>query len=907
MNRFSRIRHHVDMKDVKQRHLEELAAKKNKEKQIEEEKILRQKIYNACKSNWREDILDEGMTTGNVFSTTLSAEGETAINTVNPIDPASYTGTTGVLNFGDDLGANVGTVIRDNGTGIGADGGFNVGGKYLAFQGVGSGTNNSRFAALSPIDSSTVDTLSITAVIGNDVNGGEDPDLTSEGLFVMYKTPAMANASFLMLKPDNTLGDGDGIIIPSPASHNGGLNNYSIKIPEYARAKDTQFILLQFFNSGSEFDHYGITNINFKRRAPLNVIVPLDDPSAISFISVGTNEGDPKKRKKKINDQLEASDKYTKSVMGSQFPGQGTRIDGDDPFRSTTVTSDEDIKASPIGSDEVKKSFGDFQKTNQTPEQIKAQNDEYLVDIDNLLKQNEYNYADSKIIKIADKILKTDPKNKDAYFYKLGTQYETGDMKGAIKTTDEMINNNPDDTTGYQIRSSLRKNEGDLVGAIEDIEKVIELDPDQTYYQDMKKELENASDDDVQSKLDDYVKKSTPEPSKFVDDSKPTDEGRGITLTKWISRTDYRKMYPNTSVVDYLNSLPYGATDFMTPNPKFPGAWDVNTKGYENYFMTGDLSALGNKSGIPKPRHSTATPEPTPEPETDFSNVPKTSEQRLADLDAAIAKYSAAEQAAYAEMKRIALEFGIDVISLVGGLFTGGASLAGSPTLSKLLLKLAKKSGKGLFGKLVRNILRRTQKKDVNSIDDISDFIDKQNPKTVPAGEVGSIDPVTGLPRGGAGQNIGLPDIDKAAYDRKTSYSLDPILGKINKKKKKEFYVGLDLGRGPDGKDVIYKPFYNSYKLDGTNLFERIKSKPFFNPKDIKPPFPDNDPPQLDPKTGMHPDYGKTAGRYKKLDPISANAMPPTGDPETDAVVDKQRTKPKSQLFSKIKRLTRKG
>ena len=43
----------------------------------------------------------------------------------------------------------------------------------------------------------------------------------------------------------------------------------------------------------------------------------------------------------------------------------------------------------------------------------------------------------------------------------------------------------------------------------------------------------------------------------------------------------------------------------------------------------------------------------------------------------------------------------------------------------------------------------------------------------------------------------------------------------------------------------------------------------------------------------MHPNYGKHAKRYKKLDPISANAMPPTGDPETDAVVDKQRTKPK--------------
>ena len=55
----------------------------------------------------------------------------------------------------------------------------------------------------------------------------------------------------------------------------------------------------------------------------------------------------------------------------------------------------------------------------------------------------------------------------------------------------------------------------------------------------------------------------------------------------------------------------------------------------------------------------------------------------------------------------------------------------------------------------------------------------------------------------------------------------------------------------------------------------------------------------------MHPNYGKQAGRYKKLDPISANAMPPTGDPEIDAVVDKQRTKPKQKngtTFSKFRK-----
>ena len=45
----------------------------------------------------------------------------------------------------------------------------------------------------------------------------------------------------------------------------------------------------------------------------------------------------------------------------------------------------------------------------------------------------------------------------------------------------------------------------------------------------------------------------------------------------------------------------------------------------------------------------------------------------------------------------------------------------------------------------------------------------------------------------------------------------------------------------------------------------------------------------------MHPRYGKNANRYGKLDPISAKAMArvKTGDPETDASVQKQAKKPK--------------
>ena len=63
MNRFSRIRHHVDMKDVRKRHLEESAAKKLEEKRLKEEAEQIKAEYEKWKSNWRDDILDEGMTT----------------------------------------------------------------------------------------------------------------------------------------------------------------------------------------------------------------------------------------------------------------------------------------------------------------------------------------------------------------------------------------------------------------------------------------------------------------------------------------------------------------------------------------------------------------------------------------------------------------------------------------------------------------------------------------------------------------------------------------------------------------------------------------------------------------------------------------------------------------------------
>ena len=65
--------------------------------------------------------------------------------------------------------------------------------------------------------------------------------------------------------------------------------------------------------------------------------------------------------------------------------------------------------------------------------------------------------------------------------------------------------------------------------------------------------------------------------------------------------------------------------------------------------------------------------------------------------------------------------------------------------------------------------------------------------------------------------------------------------------------------------------------------------KRFLENKKIAPEFPAEPPPKM--VNGYHPEYGKKKAQYyKKLDPASANAMPETGDPETDEIVRKQKT-----------------
>ena len=68
----------------------------------------------------------------------------------------------------------------------------------------------------------------------------------------------------------------------------------------------------------------------------------------------------------------------------------------------------------------------------------------------------------------------------------------------------------------------------------------------------------------------------------------------------------------------------------------------------------------------------------------------------------------------------------------------------------------------------------------------------------------------------------------------------------------------------------------------------KLKDKIDYQDKPSKLGYP-NTPPK-EQEQGYHPDYGKRKDYYKKLDPHSADAMPETGDFDTDDTVEKQKS-----------------
>ena len=807
MNRFSRVRHHVNMEDVKYKHQQKSAAKK-----IEEEHNKRlEEVFEKQKHRWRDGIF-EGMTTAAVSTKTEAPQEDPVASFDASLEASFQSGVDDFIFDGDTSGQDAlnGVRIRASGSGSGNSGGFNVGGNYLAFDQVGSsgGTSGGRHAILQPIDSTGVDKMTITAIVGDDTNGGSPPNnpnqVGNEALFVMYKHSDMRFSQGMGFLP-NTPGkpnDGRptgfslaqslvyGDIIPVNGSKGPGLHQYSIEIPEYARSKATTFSI-QMGNSSGTFDNIGITDIKFERTTPKNVIIPLDDPEGLSFVRAGvdqTERNTKQKRKKKVDSILKGSRNYTKKAFGPEFPGSDGKV-----FET-------EVPEKPIL---------DQQQMNRDQTE------------DNISQQ----FTDNQIADILKKLgnppeeVSSDPKD-----YNL-----TGLTPDAIKLGhfDPKYPVNPEG--GYTAR---------LIAAKEALSAAMEAE----FHRSM-------------------ITRDSP---------------------------NY-----NTSEIQKL----YAAKQ---ESEKELEGWQVfkanNNWRYLGPDIGAEPEAVEDKSGMSADQR----------------------EKVIAELDKDIAKFSAEEQAAYDEMKRIALEFGMDVVSLVGGLFTGGASYA-APSVGKLLgkagLKLLRKLGKNKLGKAVRKVLRKMKQgknKNDKDIDDmVNDAIDSDllkddgiGPRPVPP------KPNKKLPDGMeySWEPTGGSD-GRGQWEVHTTDNFYPKTPKPNipPKPTKKLPDGFEWkwnpgeeATGGKGKWTAFGDFKNNYKPEEPTLLERLKSKGFFNPDDIKPVFPEQPPEELDPKTRMHPKYGKRSARYKRLDPMSANSMPPTGDPETDALVDKQRTKPKSSIVKKI-------
>ena len=347
----------IDAKIKKARmKVEEIASKRKSDKSVSGK--LNEDII---KSDWKKE-LKEGMTTGSVMVSTVDGSED------NPTEVTDINTTTADA-FEDSEDNNLDNImfratdIKANGTGSGDDGGFNIG-PHLA---VGTETNSdgshyqgtsTRHAFLKPIDARYIDTMVVTAIRGNGSNGGKLPTsghIHGQDLRLMWfnedrvngwrgigswmKINVSGKSPFWTYNKNEDGSDYNSIIIPryhfkleygneydlaDPEAYP-NLREWTIKIPEWCRNKNQRFAFYQYYIGAGGFN-YGIKEIKYQRRTPMNVAIPLDDPKAISFIRLGGKEGDPKKRKKALDSQLKSSKQYVNKVVANPFPGTDTEV-----------------------------------------------------------------------------------------------------------------------------------------------------------------------------------------------------------------------------------------------------------------------------------------------------------------------------------------------------------------------------------------------------------------------------------------------------------------------------------------------------------------------------------------------------------------------------------------------------
>ena len=137
--------------------------------------------------------------------------------------------------------------VQSNGSGSGSTGGFAIG-THLKFGTVPQVGIATRSFSSFPVDATVYKNIVFSAIKGNGLNGGEEPDVT-EDLKLYFSTDNGSTFTFIS------------IIVGEADTTFNTLKNVSIPVPIAARQTNTIFKVQQDSSSGSVNDHYGINNI----------------------------------------------------------------------------------------------------------------------------------------------------------------------------------------------------------------------------------------------------------------------------------------------------------------------------------------------------------------------------------------------------------------------------------------------------------------------------------------------------------------------------------------------------------------------------------------------------------------------------------------------------------------------
>ena len=204
MSLYTRARRHVDMNRVKELREEKIKKEEIVEVHRQQEEILAELKLIEIKENpkycnWRRD-LSEGMTTSDVFSLEYPGQGD--------IDLIDYDFDGANFDPSDDVNTGAGT-------GSGYQGGFPLESGRSDVAQIGGESEYFSTYTTTQQDLSTFDSLSVTAIAGNDTNGGITP---SSGLIVSFFD-------------DNNISEEIPLISASDSSY----TNVTVSIPEQFR------------------------------------------------------------------------------------------------------------------------------------------------------------------------------------------------------------------------------------------------------------------------------------------------------------------------------------------------------------------------------------------------------------------------------------------------------------------------------------------------------------------------------------------------------------------------------------------------------------------------------------------------------------------------------------------------